>query len=740
MRLTAENFFHYYIFHCNAVELNKKEQLTARICSVALGILTVGIVHLICKIAFYSHSFKIRHSNSNVSDSASSKMKSASPVKIPTPLGPPVFPKTHDTVIFNPSNPPSSEKIDSPKLSDFASPIIKGVSPVKIPSPSISPKTHDTVIFNPNNPSSNTSSSNISNPNENTLIDHTLKKFDSPKPEASPPSPKANPIIETSLNDLQIPTISLTPSLPGNLKDAPLPDPNNQSSADVSNKNENPLTEPIIDKPVPPADEATTKNAEPEALPHLLTLIITDPSLQEPMNYQSNKSLDTILSETPASHYIYPNPELSNLIDPKTKKNLNDRIEAFDKAIQFKTRVKLNLLNTIVHLADLIAPWEHSLLRYKLMQDDELPQLTISHVKNIPMDELLKINARILIKAHRFPSAIPIDLNKDNIDNLALIQIPKLPLATLMDLYKDRILPSFTISLLPIKTLVQLDFSEIVLEKKLFDAIFKERIISSLTLKQIDSINHFCSLKHWGYLSEKQICELNLSKLPVDVLSTIFSSIKNKTKNCIAKLPPESIYFLIKNKIFEKNHCDFLTADQVLQLDFSQIPADLLSKILATTYSRDKIKNIISKSTNECIYYLIKNKFFTKWHCDFLTVDQILQMDFSQIPADLLSEIFGARHNRNKIKDIISKSTNGSIDYLIKNKLFKEWHFDFLTSDQVLQLDFSQASKELLSKIFCFNNDKTKKLISQLTVANFNILLQQKIINENGQIVKFSKF
>lgn len=59
MHLTINNFFRYYIVNTCAAELTVKAKCTAKILSIVLGIFTLGLAQLICRLALYNRSFKI---------------------------------------------------------------------------------------------------------------------------------------------------------------------------------------------------------------------------------------------------------------------------------------------------------------------------------------------------------------------------------------------------------------------------------------------------------------------------------------------------------------------------------------------------------------------------------------------------------------------------------------------------------------------------------------------------------
>lgn len=58
MVLKVNNFFRYYMFHLNADELTAGEKAKATIATVALGVFSLGIIPLVCRLAFYDKSFK----------------------------------------------------------------------------------------------------------------------------------------------------------------------------------------------------------------------------------------------------------------------------------------------------------------------------------------------------------------------------------------------------------------------------------------------------------------------------------------------------------------------------------------------------------------------------------------------------------------------------------------------------------------------------------------------------------
>lgn len=61
MTLNVNNFFHYYFFHPLSKELSSCDKCKATVASIFLWVFSLGIAPLICKIAFYNRSFKIKN-------------------------------------------------------------------------------------------------------------------------------------------------------------------------------------------------------------------------------------------------------------------------------------------------------------------------------------------------------------------------------------------------------------------------------------------------------------------------------------------------------------------------------------------------------------------------------------------------------------------------------------------------------------------------------------------------------
>jgi hypothetical protein len=55
VNLNVSNFFHYFILHPKSKMLDERDQFKAKVSSIALGVLTLGICHLVCAIAFRNY-------------------------------------------------------------------------------------------------------------------------------------------------------------------------------------------------------------------------------------------------------------------------------------------------------------------------------------------------------------------------------------------------------------------------------------------------------------------------------------------------------------------------------------------------------------------------------------------------------------------------------------------------------------------------------------------------------------
>lgn len=65
--LNVTNFFRYYLFHTDAKELTSDEKCRAKVWAVFTWLLTLCVIPIICRIAFYDRSFQIKKSDPKVS-------------------------------------------------------------------------------------------------------------------------------------------------------------------------------------------------------------------------------------------------------------------------------------------------------------------------------------------------------------------------------------------------------------------------------------------------------------------------------------------------------------------------------------------------------------------------------------------------------------------------------------------------------------------------------------------------
>lgn len=70
MDLTVSSFFHYYMFDPGKAQKNS-DRVLAMITTIALGVLSLGIAHLICYLAFYDRHFVILSESSGEQESIS---------------------------------------------------------------------------------------------------------------------------------------------------------------------------------------------------------------------------------------------------------------------------------------------------------------------------------------------------------------------------------------------------------------------------------------------------------------------------------------------------------------------------------------------------------------------------------------------------------------------------------------------------------------------------------------------
>lgn len=102
LNISSREFLSNYIFHPLSSDLTKRDKIKALVSSVALGIITLGILHIVCLIKYRNHIYTIGASG-QAAETASKVNNIATPQLAPLPQvrDPNVSPKAKLTLMEN---------------------------------------------------------------------------------------------------------------------------------------------------------------------------------------------------------------------------------------------------------------------------------------------------------------------------------------------------------------------------------------------------------------------------------------------------------------------------------------------------------------------------------------------------------------------------------------------------------------------------------------------------------------
>ncbi len=475
MNLKIDNFFRYYMFHCNAMELTVHEQTIARICSIAIGILTVGLVHLICRIAFYSHSFKIQKTLEpkveSVVENVHSPLKNATNSQ--TKSNPQIVvksPKT-ETQPQEQSQKSSSPKIESVQTPQYTATIIDANSLTSsfLTGTATAPKT-------PKTPAPDA-------PKEELLPDLKDLHFEDDDPMMQEMDRKK--LLDCFWADMML-----------------------GGGEDVN-------------------------AMEPDELEGGLNDDLCDILLADWINEKPGVTWLQIECANPDARELID--QRIQLFDEKIQ--LKKRIQQLCSAEKKHWLKGVHIDTVASRVKDLIPSWNESPLKYELMMQNELLSMTISDMKNIEdkdKDIGLFLKKTIWLRfSDKNNIDAPAPIIHDEIGKCLLLDIIKLPFAKIDEL-ADK-LPSIVFAFLPTNTLRQVDFAKFItrIDKTVFDFIFSfsgihaaSTFMPKLSCEQIYilSIAGFLSSEHWYCLNLKQIKQLDFSQFNINkaIIDAIF--------------------------------------------------------------------------------------------------------------------------------------------------------------------------------------------------------------------------
>lgn len=357
----------------------------------------------------------------------------------------------------------------------------------------------------------------------------------------------------------------------------------------------------------------------------------------DPFNFQPALFDQTFL-ELDLKEIITGNRESINQVYNESSKAamkslIEERILQLDQAIQIKERIhRLKYTFIPLTLKDLLLPWDKSPLRYALMMDEELEQLTLTDIRCIDVNRWsmhfgMRFSPLLSKKEHGADQEIKSLSPALRLADLVRIKnihsfIPHLP-ALAMGLIADESLP-----FLDIKTLS---------EDQLTVLFRHSEKVKHLSMPQIGEA--FPRLKDQSLLknlSDEQILQFPMALMTPELFKYILSTshyLDERTKSFISSLSTESIYKL--HPFFSSTHWFYLKDEQILSLNFSKISLvkgvveNIFNDLPAGYGLLNKRKRLIPQLTDEQIYNL--GAHFTAIFWQYLPDERIQQLDFQRL-------------------------------------------------------------------------------------------------------------
>lgn len=297
--------------------------------------------------------------------------------------------------------------------------------------------------------------------------------------------------------------------------------------------------------------------------------------------------------------------------------------------------------------------------------------------------------------------------------------------------------------------ILELDFNKISSDqkeqKKVFDHLYsiydENRTRELLHTFSIDSkfyeFQKFFSLKHWSLLKDDQILKLDFKKIGADEgeRQKIFEQLYNrydreKTERLLKTFDIDDKFYEFL-KFFSLDHWPFLSNYQILKLDFNRIGADEVERQkifekLYDRYNRKRTEPLLQTFEIDDKFYEFQ-RFFSLDHWPFLSNDQILKLDFQKIKPDQgrLQKIFEKlydRYNREKTERLLQTFEIDDKFYEFK-KFFSLDHWPFLSNNQILKLNFNRVSSDqsvrqnIFDKLYNrYDEKRTKPLLQAITI------------------------
>ncbi len=246
------------------------------------------------------------------------------------------------------------------------------------------------------------------------------------------------------------------------------------------------------------------------------------------------------------------------------------------------------------------------------------------------------------------------------------------------------------------KQIKDLDFSKI--DKRIFGLIVTnysysegKKALESFDSKKVNEICHLFTDDHWKMLKAEQI-DLESTKIDKGIFGLIVTNYSySEGKKALESFDGKKIHKI--SHLFTDAHWMLLKEEQIKGLDFTKIDKRIFGLIVTnSSYSEGKeaLASFDSKKVNEICHL------FTDAHWKMLNEEQIKGLDFTKIDK----RIFGLIVTNSSYSE--GKKALASFDSPKINEichLFTEDHWKMLNEEQIKGLDFTKIDKRIFGLI-----------------------------------------
>lgn len=532
--LTSTNFFRYYLFHTDAKELTSQEKCRAKVWAVFAFVLSFFIIPIICRIALYDVSFQIKKSHPKVT-------KVADPILNPTKENPKIE-IDEDKEDYDVMHTSFEEEIESqPSLP----PVLKFVPEKETP---------------------------LEAGVRAECFDFGMKTVDVRKITSMITSPASTP-IDQAWKSLRL---------------------NEDSFSDMTKDKkilDIPIAHWIDQEGIGKESKAIINNPVRSAMKKLIDAQLNewDKELQIKERIKRKKESPTWTVKQLLVCWEYSSLKYSLMTNEELSQLKVKDMSAIDETLFVKanglrltqlSRKNQNEKNSQVNLTTELLLTDFYRIKadqfHQFIDDqcvDELPAMTLLL---LPRKEIKFLDMKKMSNYH----LTFLTSKKELVQRLTATQVKECFLKTDSKIIREKLVSNLNEKQI-------LDFDDTLLDQKLFDIMFEkgpsyvtpsagDKALSQMPLDQIYKLQKFFAKKHWAKLTDKQVQELDFSK--IEKKKEVFESLFDTTPsvgNVHVRFPQQPIERIMAlSQYFSTDHwfyfCRINEIDK-LKYDFSKI-------------------------------------------------------------------------------------------------------------------------------------------------------------------------